>query len=251
MNQAWQSWQRRRWPWIAAAVLAGSIFIFIVAGLLTPSPSAQQITAASSNSEMAQAEFFNVVIFGVDDLQRSSPRLEAIWIGTFELVGKDGVLLGLPRTFQITNNQSIEQAFTWTPDMGTDPDFLSSVEATLGLHFNSTVVMDGICFQAMIDSVGGIPMENGRSLDGLSALALHKLSVNDPWMALAVQAKILTGASLRAAEVGDLLDLSLLIDLTPNHCWLSMSRESAVELILRMLPIQEGAIRVETLTAAE
>jgi hypothetical protein len=247
MHQAWHSWQRSHWLWIAAGVLAGSFVIIVVAGLLSPSPS----DSPPVNAGSAQAEFFNVVIFGVDDLLNGAPAVEAVWIGTFELVGKNGVLLGLPPTFQLTNQQSLEQAFAWAPDLGLDPAVVSALETTLNLQIDNVVVMDEICFQASLDFIGGIPMENGRTLNGAAALALQKLSANDPWMALEVQSRILSNASQRLAQLGQTPDLSPLLELTPGHCWLTMNDEAAVELILRMLPLSEDGIRVDTLVDVE
>jgi hypothetical protein len=251
MHQAWQSLQRSTFALVAAGLLIGVMVILAVVFWLVPDQSALETTVSPLDSDNPSTEFITMVIFGVDDLQSNEPALSAVWIGTFEIAHKDGVLLGLPRTFLLHNGQSIEQDFAWTVGSGLDTAFLEAVEETLGLTFNAALVMDEGCFQSSIDILGGIPMDDGQVLDGTAALALHSLSASDPWTALAVQAKILDHARGRLGALREADNLASLLGLTPDQCWLTISDEAAVEMLLRMMPQDEDSIRIETIGSAE
>lgn len=248
MHKAWQTLQRKDLALVGAGVLAGVTVIAAIVFWLLPGHASLEATAAPQDIGIPSSEFFTVVIFGVDDLKAESPSLGAVWIGTFEIMNREGVLMGLPRTFQLSNGESMDYAFAWSSEDGLNAAFLSAVEGTLGLIFDTALVMDESCYQAIIDFIGGVPMDGDQQLDGRAALALHQLSAGDPWTALEVQAEILDQARLRLATMSDIADFSRIWDLTPDQCWLTINDDAALELLLRILPVAEDSLRIETIS---
>jgi len=247
MHTEWDAFQRRKILLVGLSVLAGAVLIVILAIWLPPSEPALVGVSPLEESEGNDRQIVNVIILGADDLLAAPTALEAVWIGTFNLVRNDGVLLGLPRTFNLTNGLSVEQAFAWSQENKLDSGFLFSFEETLALDFDAVVVMDRDCFQAGIDYIGGVPMEPGQHLSGSAALALQALSANDPWATLDIQAEILARARPQMEALGALPDLTPLLYLIPQHCWLSISEETALDMLLDMLPMEEGSIQVDTI----
>jgi hypothetical protein len=251
MHTEWDAFQRRKIMLISLCFLAGTILIVILAIWLPPSEPALVEVSPLDESEGNDRQIVNVIILGADDLLAAPTALEAVWIGTFNLVRNDGILLGLPRSFNLANGLSVEQAFAWSQENKLDPGFVFLFEETLALDFDAVVVVDRDCFQAGIDFIGGIPMETGHHLNGSAALALQALSADDPWAALEIQAEILAGVEPQMEALGALPDLTPLLYLIPQHCWLSISEETALDMLLDMLPMDEGSIQVETIANAD
>lgn len=250
MHAAWDAFERRRILLVGLSVLAGSTLIVVLVVSLLPGQRSPEDTTPSVESEAAASQFINVVIFGVNQLYQQPTELEAVWIGTFDLVNNDGVLLGLPRTFNLNHGLSMAQAFAWSEENQIDQTFLGAVQETLALEVDVVLIMDRVCFQAGIDFIGGLPMEAEQNLSGSAAVALHAMSASDPWLALEVQAQILTRVRQQLEGLGHQPDLAPIFELTPEHCWLNTSDEAASELIMQMFPMTEESIRIDTIADA-
>ena len=247
MHAVWDSYDRRKVVLVGLSVLVGSILIILLVVSLPPGDSPMEETFLLTENEATTSQFINVVIFGVNQLHQQPTVVEAVWIGTFDQANNEGVLLGLPYTFGLNNGLSMAQSFSWLEENQLDPTFITAVQETLALDIDTVLVMDRDCFQASIDFIGGLPMETGQDMDGSAALALHAMSANDPWLALEVQAEILSNARQRLHGLGHQPDLTALFDLTPEHCWFDMSDEAALNIVMDMFPLNGQSIRIDTI----
>lgn len=184
-----------------------------------------------------------ILVIGVERLEPPKPSLRALWIVTFRPPGKDLFLLGIPIT------DALSASFAWSPESGVNPAFLQIVGAETPLEPEMIVVVDEVGFAALVDYMGGVEI-NGSHLDGQAVITFLALLNEDREAALRLQRRVLEALSERVSSIGTTPDLTPLIDLIPNHGYLSAPLVRYVTLLSSLLPLGSESIHVHLLTDA-
>jgi hypothetical protein len=236
----------------AALVLALLLVCFalgVVSALATRHPDAQPTpTGLSTPAPAGHADQTAVLILGVDDLQNTAPLLHAIWLATFRPPGREVFMLGLPLDADTGAEQPLRDLFRLSADEGLDPGFLAALEKIIPLHADVIVLLDRIGFAALVDYLGGIDLNDVR-LDGSQVMAVMDLVAADPEASLSAQARILEAMTARAPLIGPSPDITPLLDLIPQHAYLSCELAQAVALLSPLLPMQPESVHFDVFTS--
>jgi hypothetical protein len=231
-----------------AFFLLGLYSVFLQGGGATSGPTrvSDPSSAISSPTQPAQSGQSTILILGVDSLEKAKPTLKAVWYLTYQLPVTDVFLLGVPTNLQLQSDPShqLDQAFAWTPDAGVAPDFLSGLKATVPLDFNTWVVIDDTGFAAAVDFLGGLKV-NGTTFSGQQVLGILSLASADARTGLSTQKQVLEGLSAQAEGVGQSPDLTPLVDLVPEHIYLTSPLGQLVAMISPVLPIRPETTHIE------
>lgn len=231
-----------------AFFLLGLYSVFLQGGQTTQDPtrSANATNVSQGTTVPAESAQTTILILGVDSLQASDPTLKAVWYLTYQLPVTDVFLLGVPTNLQLQPDPSrqLDEAFTWSPDAGVDPSFLVDLKATVPLSFDTWVVIDDTGFASAVDFVGGLKV-NGTTFSGQDVLGILSLASSDAKTGLATQKRVLEGLSAQAETVGASPDLTPLVELVPEHIYLTSPLGQFVALISPVLPIKPETTHIE------
>lgn len=208
---------------------------------MEPTPSA---TAAQATQP--EADETTLLFLGVDDLQASSPQLEAIWFLTYRAPAPDVFLLGVPLTHTVDGDppQEIDRTFSLNPDREPSDEFMERLFRAVPLEPEATILLDRTAFAAAIDYVGGVRL-NDSSFTGQEVLGILSLTDGDPNASLSLQRRLLAALSQSASDVGETPELTPLIDLIPEHMYISRTVNEMVGLVTPMLPIRPDTTHIE------
>jgi hypothetical protein len=224
-------------------IVAGSAFLI---GLYTaflqgdpaepPAVAATQIQTALPEAP-AESERI-LLLLGVDDLNSPEAALEAIWLLSFRPPAKDLFLLGIPTDLTTAGDPplSLAQQFTFQQEAGLSAGFLDALYREIPLEVDAVIVLDDTGFAQAIDYLGGVTI-NEATFTGQEVLGIISLSEGDPAASLALQRRLLQAMSVQAAQVGATPEITALVELVPDHLYLSESINTMVELLSPALPI--------------
>ncbi len=231
-----------------AFFLLGLYSVFLQGGQTAQDPTrtANASSVGPSGTQPAGSGQTTILILGVDSLESSDPALKAVWYLTYQLPVTDVFLLGVPTNLQLQPDPSrqLDQAFGWSPDAGVDPSFLSGLKATVPLSFDTWIVIDDTGFAAAVDFVGGLQV-NGTTFSGQDVLGILSLASGDAKATLTTQKRVLEGLSAQAEAVGESPDLTPLVELVPEHIYLTSPLGQLVALISPVLPIRPATTHIE------
>lgn len=187
-----------------------------------------------------------VLILGVDDLRSPAPILRAVWLVSFRPPGRDLFLLGLPTdaSVPVGSGFPLGALFAWDPEHGLDAAFLAGLQRLAPLQPSLILCMDRTAFAALIDYLEGLDL-SGVRLSGAEAVAVLDLLAGDPAAALSAQARLLEALAARAPQAGSTPDLTPLIELIPEHAYLSTSLAEAAGHLAPLLPIEPAAVHID------
>ena len=120
--------------------------------------------------------------------------------------------------------------FDWSTQDGLNPTFEAALFQVIPLPPDLVVVLDEVAFTSLINYVGGVEVTSAL-LDGESVLAFLSVAWETPDLLLENQAMIIKGIIPRAIELAPSPELTELIQLIPEHAYISLDVTDAVSLI--------------------
>lgn len=232
-------------------VVAGAFFLIgLYTAFLQDSPGEAPATRQAAPTPQATAaagQETTLLILGVDDLQSSSPELEAIWFLSYQLPEPHIFLLGVPLDTIVDGDpaQAISESFTFDSASGLGESFSSRLFQAIPLQPQAIVVLDRTAFAAAIDFVGGVRL-NEADFSGQEVLGILSLTEDDPQASLALQTRLLSALSSSATSVAETPEITPLVELVPEHIYLSTSLNQIVALVSPLLPIRPETTHIET-----
>ncbi|TFH32921.1 MAG: hypothetical protein E4G99_12190 [Anaerolineales bacterium] len=206
----------------------------------------------------ARGEQTTVLLLGIDRFDRPDPALRAIWLLAFEPPDPKVMLSGVPSNLDLVPGADVtlDSFFGWTPDGVVAPPFLEALERALRVEVDVVVIMDEYAFGALVDYLGGMPLEaqlglpfEGDVLSGPQVLALHTVFEGDPVSLVGLQASVLSGLLPQAAKLGPNPDLGPILALAPDHADVSINPTQFAVLLSHLLPIKAEYVTVQTILA--
>lgn len=232
-------------------IVAGAFFLFGLYSAFLQKPSAapqvptrEPVTLLPTPVE-TQAET-TILLLGVDDLQAAEPTLRAIWFLTYRPPADDIFLLGVALDRQVAGDPPIplQEAFGWQGGAGPSQSFRDALYRTVPLQIEAIVVLDDAGFAAAVDYVGGVDI-NDANFTGHEVLGILSLNRDDPAANLMLQRRLLAALAARADSLGPAPELTPLIELMPDHLFLSRELNQMVALISPILPIEPQSTHFE------
>jgi hypothetical protein len=196
--------------------------------IATPPPNPPTPTAIAENL----TDLRSVLIVGVDELNSPTPSLRALWVLLYEVSGETLYLHGVPLDAATgsPNSRSLKDLFAWSIQDGLDPEFTSTLYQILPLSPDLIVVNDDAAFASAVNYLGGVDIE-GAKFDGESILAFLSLSWDKPEILINNQSLILEALIPKALSSAPSPELSELIELIPEHVYLSQDVTDAVAML--------------------
>ena len=187
-----------------------------------------------------------ILILGVDRLAETAPKLEAVWIATYRLPAKDLFLLGMPTDLQPDEDspQRLGDLFAWSGERGVDPAFIRELQLIVPLPMNAVVVLDEEGFGAIIDYLGGIDV-NGVEMSGAQVIGVIGLLRDNPPALLSTQQHFVEAMSARVSSLDSHPDLSPLLELLPEHAFISVDVKVLVDEVAPLLPLRPETIHID------
>jgi hypothetical protein len=231
-----------------AFFLLGLYSVFVQGG---PTPSASSTSGTPSIPGTASpthgpADQTTILILGVDSLKKNDPTLKAVWYLTYQPPATDVFLLGVPFDLPVTGSPgtSLQQAFGYSGSDGVSFDFLQGLRASIPLQFGSVVVMDDVGFSAAVDFVGGLKVDQ-TTFTGEDVLGILSLTADNSKDSLNTQKRVLEGLGSQASKLGQSPDLTPLVDLIPEHIYLSSPLGDLVSQVAPILPVTPEKTHIE------
>ena len=231
-------------------VVAGAFFLIgLYTAFLQDAPGEGPTTRSPTETAVATAAVADettLLFLGVNDLQAEDPRLEAVWFLSYQTPEPHIFLLGIPVDTTVEGDppQTLQESFAFNPANGPSDSFRNRLHQAVPLQPDATIVLDRTAFAAAIDFVGGVRL-NEASFTGQEVLGILSLTDDDPQATLALQGRLLNALS-RSAVVGETPELTPLVQLEPEHIYLSISINRMVALVSPLLPIRPETTHIET-----
>lgn len=241
-----------RRPSLALLIIVAGAFFLI--GLYTaflqdgPSSGPQARTSPTPvRATPVQGQETTFLFLGVDNLQATAPELEAVWFMTFQPPDRNLFLLGIPLDTIVDGDppQPLSESFAWEPQTGPSQEFQSRLYRGVPLEPDAIIVLDRTAFATAIDFVGGVTL-NDTTFAGQEVLGILSLTDDDPQSSLSLQRRLLAALSASAASVGQAPELTPLIELIPQHMYVSRSIKELVAMVSPLLPITSENTHIET-----
>jgi len=226
--------------WIAAGFFA----LGLASVILRPSsPTSSPTRTPAEPSPQPDAPQSTVLILGVDDLASETPQLRAVWLAAHRPPGEAVYLFGLPIDAAASDGSRLQDSFTWERDAGPTPEFLSAVGALSPVSLDVVVALDETGFASLIDFLGGVELEGGK-VGGREVLGVMGLFTGDAAASLEAQRRLLEALARRAGDVGPGSELQPLVDLIPDHAFLSIPPAEALTRLAPLLPLATSDIHI-------
>jgi hypothetical protein len=235
-------------------IVSGAFFLLgLYSVFLQDNPSApgssstgSPLGQASTSTPQGSGGQTTILILGVDSLKKNSPNLEAVWYLTYQLPATDVFLLGVPFDFAVAGSPGVtlRQAFGYSETDGVSQTFLDGLRGSIPLQFGPVVVMDEAGFSAAVDFVGGLEVDQ-TTFSGQEVLGILSLTADNPEDSLNTQKRVLDGLSSQAAKLGQGPDLTPLVDLIPEHIYLSTTLGDLVSQVAPILPVTPEKTHIE------
>lgn len=187
-----------------------------------------------------------ILILGVDGLAETTPKLEAVWIATYRLPAKDLFLLGVPTDLKPDEDSPnrLSDLFAWSAERGVDPAFIQELQLIVPLPMNAVVVLDEEGFGALIDYLGGIEV-NGAEMSGAQVRSVVGLLRDNPSALLTTQQHFVVAMAARVSSLDSHPDLSPLLELLPDHAFISVDIKVLVDEVAPLLPLRPETIHID------
>jgi len=134
--------------------------------------------------------------------------------------------------------------FDFSPDAGIDPDFLATVNLLAPRNSDYHILLDERGLETVLDFLGGVSLD-GDSFSASQIIRVLRLLSDDPVANLKLQAQIIESFASYAFELSSNLEITPLIDLVPEHAYVSHSALELSSLAAGMLPIRPEAILID------
>lgn len=204
-------------------------------------PSAPSTPVATSASPNAAQQ--TILILGVDDMTADSPKLVAVWLATHRAPGDTVFVFGLPADAPTPAGPPLAQTFAWHRKNGPKAEFLEAVRSLSPLPIEFTITLDQTAFATLIDFLGGVELD-GDVVGGREVLAVMELLAGDPGATLEAQRRLLEALAQRAGAIGPGSELQPLVDLVPEHAFVSIPVSDALTLAAPLLPLSADRIHI-------
>lgn len=226
--------------WIAA----GFFLLGLASVLLRPAPSGGNPSSTSTPATPEpDAPQTTVLILGVDDLSSDAPSLQAVWVAAQRPPGREVFLFGLPVDAAGPDGEGLQDSFSWSRRNGPSQEFREAVESLSPVSLDVIVALDEAGFARLIDFLGGVELEQG-TVGGSQVLGILGLFSGDASARLEAQRGLLEALVQRIGRVGPGTDLQALVDLVPQHAYLSIPAADALTRLAPLLPLAPGEIRI-------
>ncbi len=155
-------------------------------------------------------------------------------------------LLGISVDQQIESDPSLtlRDKFSYDPQSGPTESFLQDLYRTVPLEADTTVVLDETAFAAAVDYVGGVTI-NDATFSGQEVLGILSLSADSPTGALSLQKQLLNALAAQGANLGEVPEITTLVELRPEHLYASKSLNELVAIIAPLLPVRPETTHIE------
>jgi hypothetical protein len=193
----------------------------------------------------SSARQITIVLFGVDELTKERPELQAIWFASFEPPDKTIHLFGISVDNPLDEgDRTLSESFTLfePPDFGAS--FLTSIAKYAPHPIQGFVVLDEEGFADLIDYIGGVTL-NDQRLNGTAAVGALSLVKDQPLASLRMQARIVSSLTENATSIGGTPELTPLTSLVPDHAYTSPSPYQLASLGSQLLPIDPSMVTIE------
>jgi hypothetical protein len=186
---------------------------------------------AGQNATLTDTGQRNLLIIGVDSLDREDPRLESLWLLLY-LPGRSPVTCmplypGVSRAGSLEENPFV-QAFGLDRSGKPEPAFFDRLRHEQ-VWWSGYVLLDEYALAAFIDHLGGLEMD-GRRMDGVQALQ----GIPQPWQdragALGGQVALLRSICRRAgARMPEQVELAGYLEQTNRHLLADIDLELEIQ----------------------
>jgi hypothetical protein len=226
--------------------LAGVLSVFVrppgPAGDPTPQPAEPTAEAGSGTGRTT------MLVLGVDALSAPDPGLRAVWIISFRPAEPRPLFLGVSPAAAPDNQagRSLAELFSYSPGKGLEPGMLAAVQQVVPLEFQAVMILDEVAFAYLVDYLGGVVV-NDRPVSGEQILWTMRLLYDDHPALLEAQRTVLRAMIDRGASLGAAPDLSPLLDLIPDHAYLSAPAAQAAVLLSPLLPVRPEHFQIDLL----
>jgi hypothetical protein len=209
-------------------------------GSPSPTPGLEMPTAPVEGQEQT------VLILGADQLAAETPQLRAVWFVTSSPPLPDLFVLGVSPTRLVEGDPpaSLADHFRLDSSGGPTQDFLDVLYRVIPLDLDAVAVLDHTAFATAIDFVGGVTI-NDATFTGQEVLGILSLSRDDPESDMLLQRRLLEAMAAGADLVGDSAEITALVQLQPDHLYLSLDLPQMVGLVAPLLPIQPATTHIE------
>jgi hypothetical protein len=220
------------------------IIVGFVLGLLSTALGGIQTSGSGTPTPPAGIGQTTLLILGVDRFDQP-PALRAIWFITFRPPGRSVFLYGLSTDAPIPGQEPVTLGalFSWSPDGGLDPLFLSQLAAAVPLEPDVTVLMDETAFASLVDFAGGVDL-NGTVFTGAEVLGFLSLVQDQPDAMLAAQSRLIEALVQRLPALGAAPDPTSLQGLVPEHAHVSLPVSQLLAMLSPLLPVDPGEVHV-------
>jgi hypothetical protein len=155
----------------------------------------------------------NLLVIGVDRLDRDAPRLESLWLFLYFPGRSPATLLplfpGTERTVDAPETP-LAAAFSLDPSGNPSPAFFERLQREK-IWWSGFVLLDETALVALLDGLGGVDLD-GKTIPGLRAIEMLSAARRDPSGPLPAQVRLLRSACSRAgnriSSWGELADLA-------------------------------------------
>jgi hypothetical protein len=209
----------------------------------TPSPTLRP-------SQTNEGSRKTLLVLGVDHLDSPDPKLVSIWFVIGRFSEKEIVFFGVPVNHPVEGipKLSLREIFAWTPEEGVAEEFIIALKSAVpSFQHDYFAVIDEICFAALLDFLGGVPVGD-ITLHGDQAIASQRLLWDQPEALLEFQAELIS--ALRFAVVSININektITTLFDLEPSHCFVSDDSRKLSLIAMQNMPTATDQIRIEVM----
>jgi hypothetical protein len=191
-----------------------------------------------------------LLVLGVDQLDAPDPKLVSIWFVIGRFSEKEIVFFGVPVNHPVEGipNLSLRDIFTWAPDIGVSEEFIIALKSAVpSFQHDYYAVMDEICFAALIDFFGGVPVGD-ITLRGDQAIASQRLIWDQPEALLEFQAELLDALRFPVVMINiNEKTITTLFDLEASHCFVSDDSRKLSLIAVQNMPTTPDQIRIEVM----
>jgi hypothetical protein len=205
-----------------------------------PAPASPPTSTTSARRQVT------LLLLGVDDLGADQPDLLAIWFLSYRPPVKDAFLLGVPLDLEVDGDPptQLRNLFGLKPGGEPNDGFQQRLHQAVPLDVDGTIVLDRPGFAAAIDFVGGVTIDQA-TFTGQEVLGILSLTEDDPDATLSLEKRLLSAMSQQASSVGSAPEITPLVNLIPDHMYISGEITDMMALVAPILPIEPSTTHIE------
>jgi hypothetical protein len=169
----------------------------------------------------------NILVIGVDDLEKQNPRLASIWLLIYFPEKPDITFVPIfpdPIKSSISVNSNLVESFALNEDKSPNDDFVEQLNQKQ-LWWHGYVVIDSYTVDEVVNFFNQLNEE--ENLENRSISRLSRLDEFPP--EIVVQTDLLNQLCIQAATLTDGTDISRILNLVPTHFRTDMSMVSIIQ----------------------